>query len=534
MAAKSKRPTGSDIKGMLLEGNFGSSGDEPLPLSDPISTTQLVLKLSEVKPYDKNPRRERNPKYDEIKASIRNKKTLNNNLNVTRRPDDDRYMIESGGNTRLAILNELYIETADEVFNKIHCLFVPWQSESNILTAHLIENEMRGDMMLIDKSYAVQELRRELESEKGETVSDREFTRLASESGYKISPKLFRRFNYAIKLDQMIPTVLRSGIGGTKLDFMKKVEKAYREVCEGHQDQFDAAFMGVMSENDTEERFDFDQVRNELDRVLEKIIGIRSNIIYMKVTQIVDDNPGNRDDYFEFEKTPQGISPKPQKQAPVTESAETSSEHITQSNTDTAEGNIASHSQDANETITEKEESISSISNEIQSKNNPTATPQKDPAKELKWLRERGYDLALKIARPRELEESVMPADNGLGFFIETPIHQLTLNGNEDKYYCWWMLYNLSEQIAVQEHTFCWMYLDLYRRLGDQQNGKEKENELLSIHLGEQPPAYELFRALHNVQNINDKSFSNIFRLMENCRQLRTNFSETELWEQQS
>jgi ParB family protein of integrating conjugative element (PFGI_1 class) len=93
-------------------------------------------------------------------------------------------MVESGGNTRLAILKELYLETADEVFNTVHCMFVPWKSEASILTAHLIENEMRGDMMLIDKAYAVQELKREFEKEKDKKVSDREFTRLAAARGY--------------------------------------------------------------------------------------------------------------------------------------------------------------------------------------------------------------------------------------------------------------------------------------------------------------------------------------------------------------
>jgi len=48
-------------------------------------------------------------------------------------------MVESGGNTRLKILKELYKETADEAFNTVHCLFIPWKSESTILTAHLIE-----------------------------------------------------------------------------------------------------------------------------------------------------------------------------------------------------------------------------------------------------------------------------------------------------------------------------------------------------------------------------------------------------------
>ncbi len=99
-----KRPSSDEVKNLLLEGHFGLSTEDPLPLTDPISTTQLILKLEDIKPYDKNPRRERNPAYEEIKDSIRSKKQLNNNFNVTRRPGDDLFMVESGGNTRLSIL----------------------------------------------------------------------------------------------------------------------------------------------------------------------------------------------------------------------------------------------------------------------------------------------------------------------------------------------------------------------------------------------------------------------------------------------
>ncbi|HDN27055.1 MAG TPA: hypothetical protein ENG03_08180, partial [Thioploca sp.] len=293
-ATKSKkRPSSEDVKKLLLEGNFGISTDEALLLTDPISTTQMVLKIEDIKPYDKNPRREKNPAYEEIKASIRSKKKLNNNFNVTRRPGDDFFMVESGGNTRLKILKELYKETADEAFNTVHCLFIPWKSESTILTAHLIENEMRGDMILIDKAYAVQELKRELEVEESGTLSDKKFTQLAAAIGYKISRTHLIRFNYALELDQMIPLILRTGIGGHKIDHIKKVHKAYRQYCEDKIEQFDAVFMAVMSESNTEEFWDFDQIRLELDDRLSELTGVRYNLLRLEVDAILFNQPIN-------------------------------------------------------------------------------------------------------------------------------------------------------------------------------------------------------------------------------------------------
>jgi hypothetical protein len=106
---------------------------------------------------------------------------------------------------------------------------------------------MRGDMMLIDKAYAVQELKRELEVEEGGTLSDKKFTQLAAAIGYKISRTHLIRFNYALELDQMIPLILRTGIGGHKIDHIKKVEKSYRQYCEDKTEQFDVGWIRLIS-----------------------------------------------------------------------------------------------------------------------------------------------------------------------------------------------------------------------------------------------------------------------------------------------
>ena len=98
----------------------------------------MVLTLDELAPYNLNPRTTRNPLHDEIKASIQ-ARGLDQPPPVTRRPGEDHYIIRTGGNTRLAILNELWKETRDERYFRIHCLFRPWSDRGEIvsLTGHL-------------------------------------------------------------------------------------------------------------------------------------------------------------------------------------------------------------------------------------------------------------------------------------------------------------------------------------------------------------------------------------------------------------
>jgi hypothetical protein len=59
-------------------------------MSDPIADTPLVLGVDEVLPWEDNPRTTRNPRYDELKESIRNR-GLDTPPPVTRRPGEEKY-----------------------------------------------------------------------------------------------------------------------------------------------------------------------------------------------------------------------------------------------------------------------------------------------------------------------------------------------------------------------------------------------------------------------------------------------------------
>lgn len=535
MASTRKRPTSDEVKGLLLEGNFGGNSDA-LPLTDPVTTTQMVLKLSDIKPYDRNPRRDPNPAYDEIKESIRGKKQLNNNFNVTRRPGDDLFMVESGGNTRLQILNELYRETGDEAFNTVHCLFVPWKSESAVLTAHLIENEMRGDMSLIDKAYATQELKRQLEDEHSKVLPDREFTRLAAETGYKISPKLLRRFNYALELDQMIPQVMRSGLGGQKVDEIKKVAKAYRQFCEDKTNQFDAAFMAVMTDSDCNEFWDFEEVRSDLDERLSELTGVRENLLRIQVDAIVFNNTNGRQDVSELDLSDRPFTDNDSvdsvRQMPQSEQNTPQNETVDQFLGDDLEHN------DDDETLadTETTEQLSEITQESEKRRRKaegsTRSTKESPAQQLKLLRQKNYDLACGIARLSELDDAVMPVDDGLGFLMEMPSRSFTELANTQgtdkpefvrRYFVWWLLLSVAEQKVGREHHFIWQHLKSWQILKNQ-------DEYLPW-VGSQPDFSVLMcEFLHNKELISDQAFTNLFRLLESCRTLRSTFSDEEIW----
>ncbi|MCI0653674.1 MAG: hypothetical protein L0Y39_04250 [Methylococcaceae bacterium] len=253
MSAK-KRPGENELRGMLLEGHFGRPRE--LRPADPITPTHMHLEIDRIKPYEHNPRRLGNPLYPQIKASIRSKRGLDDPIGITRRPGDALYTVRAGGNTRLSILKELWLETEDPVFGRAYCLFVPWISESDCITAHLIENELRGELAFIDKALALRGLLEQLEAESGASLSRSEFVRRLAEIGYPISRRQMIRYEYAAEaLEPIIPEALEAGLGCRQIDEIREAETRYRDYWNASglaAKEFDGLFRSTLAEHDSD------------------------------------------------------------------------------------------------------------------------------------------------------------------------------------------------------------------------------------------------------------------------------------------
>ncbi|MGH8647396.1 MAG: ParB family protein, partial [Gammaproteobacteria bacterium] len=208
---------------LLQDPYFGAP--QALQPSDPLKSTPMLVPINEIREYDRNPRMARNDAYDRIKESIR-QRGFNGTLTITRRPGEPHYIVAEGGNTTLHILKELYTKTRDPKFQSISCLYESWTSESEILIAHLVENDARGDLIFIDRARALYELRGLLEQERGMALSTRELAALLRERGYSIDPATITRLDYAREtLLPYIPLALCAGLGRPAIDRIRKLEK---------------------------------------------------------------------------------------------------------------------------------------------------------------------------------------------------------------------------------------------------------------------------------------------------------------------
>ena len=242
MATIMAKPSINDVAAQLLATPF--TCDTPLiqTASDPLQDTPMRVTLDQVRPYQFNPRRSPSPQYDAIKASIR-QHGLDQPPNITRRPGEEHFIICNGGNTRLAALNELWVETGDERFHSLLCLFRPWTARGEILalTGHLAENELRGHLSYIERSQAVEQARQLYQQENGKPLNPSELAARLTEDGYPADqPAISRMSDTVAYLLPAIPNALYAGLGRPKISKLLLLRRAALQAWKRQIDDADA------------------------------------------------------------------------------------------------------------------------------------------------------------------------------------------------------------------------------------------------------------------------------------------------------
>ena len=213
------------------------AGDLPAQ-ADPRQECQIELPVDAIRPYEHNPRRASNERFEDIKASVR-ANGIRTPLTVTRRPGEAHFIVESGGNTRLLAIQQLWAETGDARYQKLLVLFRPWQSESHVLTSHLIENELRGEMSFWDKACGVVSLKARLEAEKCVSLSIRQLEEAIKALGLAINTATLAHYLFATERLATLGEAVTSLSGldvktlQPRLNAMKRHALARASIAEG-------------------------------------------------------------------------------------------------------------------------------------------------------------------------------------------------------------------------------------------------------------------------------------------------------------
>lgn len=284
--------TPEEMAGQLLAEGFSRSGPAAQVLSDPLTDTPMVVTLDDLRPYELDPRLTRNPLYDEIKTSIR-ERGLDAPPPITRRPGAEHFIIRNGGNTRLAILRELWSETKAERFFRIPCLFRPWPERGEIiaLTGHLAENELHGSLTFIERALGVEKARELYELESGKALSQSELARRLSADGYPIQQSHISRMQDTVHyLLPTIPNVLYNGLGRHQVERLAVLRKACELTWEKYAGgkalavDFETFFHDVLALFDVQpDCFAIGRVQDELIGQMSHLLDIDYNVLELDV-----------------------------------------------------------------------------------------------------------------------------------------------------------------------------------------------------------------------------------------------------------
>lgn len=321
-----------DIANKLLSDGFTRTGPVASTLSDPLADTPMIVTLDELMPYELDPRLTRNPLYDEIKTSIR-ERGLDAPPPITRRPGANHYIIRNGGNTRLAILRELWSETRDQRFFRIPCLFRPWPERGEIvaLTGHLAENELHGGLSFIERALGVQKARELYEVETGKTLSQSELARRLKADGYPVPQPHISRMQEAIQyLLPAIPTVLYAGLGRHQVEQLTSLRRAAERVWLARgtkaspQVDFPTFFQDVLALFDsTGGSFSIQRVQDELIGQMADLLKVEYDTLAFEITdsdrrwQVLTETPAApTQESPAATPAPESLPPSPTLQAP--------------------------------------------------------------------------------------------------------------------------------------------------------------------------------------------------------------------------
>ncbi|EPE4171393.1 ParB family protein [Yersinia enterocolitica] len=224
----------------------------------------VQLCLEQILPFSLNPRVTRNPGYDALKASIR-ARGLDNPPVLTRRPGDKKYMLASGGNTRLAILNELWQETQDERYHRVCWPFRPWpetlspqQGEVQCLIGHLAESDLHNGLMFIERAEGILHLRNLYHEAGIECPTQLALAEQLTRDGYPVSQSQISRMLQTVDwLLPCIPLALYGGLTRKVIDRLLALRSAAEQVWAKlmppeHQTEFTGLFSTALTTFDGE------------------------------------------------------------------------------------------------------------------------------------------------------------------------------------------------------------------------------------------------------------------------------------------
>jgi ParB family protein of integrating conjugative element (PFGI_1 class) len=167
-----------------------------------------ILSIDDIVTYSHNPRSKPNPKRADLKASLA-AEGITNMISVTRRSPKEKYFPYGGGNTRVELAKELFAE-GDSKFATMTVITKKWPGEAAVISAHLSENDNRGDITFWERAQGVIKFKEQFEQEHGQPLSATELNKELKQRGLNYGIKMIQNFVFSVEELALIGPWLRT------------------------------------------------------------------------------------------------------------------------------------------------------------------------------------------------------------------------------------------------------------------------------------------------------------------------------------
>jgi hypothetical protein len=158
--------------------------------------SRMKVRVADLRYYDGNPRESLNENFAEIKEGLR-AVGFAGSMVVTRRPNEEAFMLAFGSNSTLRAMKELWEETREPRFEWVECVLRAYRGEAWLLANHLIENNNRGALTFWDNARGTMRLKAMLEAEAGTALSFRDLEGELRKRGLSLSRTILALHGFA-------------------------------------------------------------------------------------------------------------------------------------------------------------------------------------------------------------------------------------------------------------------------------------------------------------------------------------------------
>lgn len=220
-------------------------------LASILSSEQGQISCFDIEVFHLNQRRSKNPKYDDIKESARSK-GIQDPLHIVFHPEQNKWILSQGGQTRLLICRELYEETGSQSFLYPATVKQSFTSDLDLCINHLVENHLRGDNTFLETANAVVNIRKLVADSQGAEPTQEELAVEMSRCGMPIRRQSITAMLYLA--ETVSPNVSNQafldGVSRKVIDSIRVLRKSLEQSIPN--DDFDAqlvAFINSRSDN---------------------------------------------------------------------------------------------------------------------------------------------------------------------------------------------------------------------------------------------------------------------------------------------